>query len=78
MTVDYRIWGRIEAIYREGFLAIASAVREDFDPAATRVLSEVHSTREAAEVALRGLMITLGEAIRHDGGRVVDVETDGI
>lgn len=75
---EFRIWGRIEPIYGEGFLAIASTVREDLDPSGTHVLSQTHLTREAAERALRSFVSKLGEEIRRQGGRIVDVETDGI
>lgn len=78
MAADYRIWGRIEPVVGEGFLAIASTVREDLDPSGTHVLSQMHPTREAAELALRDFMTKLGEDIRREGGRIVDVETDGI
>lgn len=75
---DFRIWGRIEEIVGGGFLAIASTVREDLEPSGSRVLSQMFATREAAELALREFMTKLGEDIRKKGGRIVDVETDGI
>lgn len=76
--IEYRLWGRIEPLASEGYLAIASTLREDLEPTGTRVVSEIHPTREAAELALRSLMTRLGEDIRREGGRIVDVETDGV
>lgn len=78
MSVDFRIWGRIEQIMGGGFLAIASTVREDLDPSGSHVLSQMYATREAAELALREFMNKLGQDIRKRGGRIADVETDGM
>lgn len=78
MVANYRIWGRIEPIVGGGFLAIASTVREDLEPSGSHVLSQMCATQEAAELALREFMTKLGDDIRSEGGRIVDVETDGI
>lgn len=78
MPDNFRIWGRIEEIFGGGFLTIASTVREDLEPSGSHALAQMCATPEAAELTLREFMTKLGEDIRRDGGRIVDVETDGI
>lgn len=79
MGPEYRIWGHIEQMGPDHFLAIACAVRnDDSQPTSTRVLNQMLSTRTEAEETLRELVDGLGQMIVRMGARVTDVETDGI
>lgn len=72
---DFRIWGRIEPVGPAEFTVSATAVPENADPADVRTLTEVHTTREAAQSALKELVIKVGASVHRDGGRITNVET---
>jgi hypothetical protein len=75
---DYRIWGRVEHIGPQQFVAIASAVPDSGDATGNSadVRLQMLPDREGATLARDILVKELGEALRLRGDRVVDVEAD--
>jgi hypothetical protein len=73
---NFIVWGRIEQIAPNQFVAIASAVRNDGANAKPDVELKVLPTREAAQGALRAIVQSVGSAVTGRGDRVVDVEVD--
>ena len=72
---DFRIWGRITHVGPSEFLAVVSAVPDDGiqrgpDPIVRTALSD---SLEQAKGDLEVLTVVVGDAIRAQGGRVVDV-----
>lgn len=73
-----RLWGRIEQIAPNQFVAIASAVphQPGGEADAADVRLQVLPDRAGAKAALEILVKTLGEAVTLRGDCVVDVEVD--
>jgi hypothetical protein len=75
---DFRLWGRIEQIAPDQFVAIASAVpdqtRGETDAADVRL--QLLSHRADAKTVLESLVKALGKAVTIRGDRVVDIEVD--
>lgn len=73
---DFRVWGRVEQIGPQQFVAIASAVPNSLDASAMSadVRLQMRPDRERASEVLKRLMRALGKTIRKRGDRVVDVE----
>lgn len=78
LAKPFIIWGRLEHLGLGRYLAIASAIREDRRADGAEVMHEVLASKEAAEMRLQEFVLQLGEVVRGKGGRIVDVETDGI
>jgi hypothetical protein len=75
---DFRVWGRIEHIGPQQFVAIASAIPDE--PGAVGDSGDVRlqmlPDREGATLARDVLVKDLGEALQLRGDRIVEVETD--
>jgi hypothetical protein len=74
---DFRLWGRIEQIGPDEYVATATAVPENGDPSEVRSLTETHASRELATTALVTLLIKVSASVRQSGGTVIKVETRG-
>jgi len=74
---DFRLWGRIEQIGPEEFVATATAVPENGDPSEVCSLTETHVSQEFATTALVTLLIKVSASVRKGGGTVIQVETRG-
>lgn len=71
---DFRIWGKVEHIGVEQFLAIVSAVPDDAGAQRPIVLTSIQHNLPEANQAKDRLMMNVGAPVRARGDRVVDVE----
>lgn len=74
---DFRLWGRIELVGPDEFVATATAVPENGDPSEVRTLTETHVSEELATTALVTLLIKVSASVRKGGGTVIKIETRG-
>ena len=69
----FRIWGRIEHIAPQTFVAIVSAIPEQGHEG-TRVDTGTTGSRQEAQLELERLMIAMGARLRASDHQVIDVE----
>jgi hypothetical protein len=74
----FRVWGRIEELAVDEFLAVVTAIPENGDPSGVHTLSDLLATREEARVSLKALLVRIGDVVLQHEGRVSAVETQGI
>lgn len=78
MSDGWVLWGRIEQTGPNEWAALASALHERAPASCPKVKIHTKETRLAAEACLKDMLTDLGEEIRAAGGRITDVETDGV
>lgn len=77
-VTDYHLWARIEHSGPNEFDVVVSAIPENGDSSLVKVLSEIVLSHEAAVALATGMLHKMGEIVRRNEGRVINVETEGI
>ena len=74
----FRVWGRIEQLAQDEFLAVVTAIPENGDPSGIHTLSDLLPTRDDARASVKALLVRIGEIVLRHEGSVSAVETHGI
>ena len=74
----FRVWGRIEELAPDEYLAVVTAIPESGDPSGIHTLSDLLASREEARASLKGLLARMGEVVVQHEGLVSVVEMQGM
>ena len=74
----FRIWGRVEHAGPNEFVAVVTAIPENGDPSGVQTLAEILPSLQAAQATAKRLVSRMGEIVVSNGGRISDIETDGL
>ena len=74
----FRVWGRVEELAADEFLAVVTAIPENGDPSGIHTLSDLLGSREEARKSVTGFLVRIGEIVLQHEGRVSAVETHGM
>ena len=74
----FRVWGRVEQVAPGEFLAVVTAVPESGDPSGIQSLSELLTSREDAQAAVKAFLVKMNAIVLALEGHVSHVEMHGM
>ena len=75
---NFRVWGRIEQLADDEFLAVVTAIPESGDPSGIHTLSDLLPSHDEARASVKALLVRIGEIVLQHEGLVSAVEMQGM
>lgn len=76
-ATPYRLSARIEQSAPAEFDVVVTAMPENGDPSLVQTLADTRSSRDDAIALARGMLQKMGDIVRNNEGRVIDVKMAG-
>ena len=77
-VTHFRVWGRIERVADDEFLAVVTAIPDNGDPSGIHTLSDLLPSHEEARASMKALLARIGEIVVQHEGVVSAVEMQGM